>query len=189
MVSTWMVSAHRIFVVILYVWGCLKVIWCIAWMRYQWMELCIFNKGQYWCRNEWWILIRWAPLCRFFEAGGQGRVENDFDVPLYVPVISFPELRKYLHMESKKSSIPDKKPIPKLVLDSNGSSADCCNKHLKKRRNARKWRFLGRKNEDFKAWLGMRNYDIPIFPLVIYRSLCYFRTSGITCLCWNCFHV
>ncbi|VIO88583.1 Uncharacterized protein BM_BM13035 [Brugia malayi] len=76
----------------------------------------------------------WFPLGWFFEAGGQGRVANDFDLPLYFPVISFPSFRRNLCMKSKKKTDLDKKPLPKLVIDTCGISADC-SKHLKRRRN------------------------------------------------------
>uniref|UniRef100_A0A1I8ED92 SAM domain-containing protein n=1 Tax=Wuchereria bancrofti TaxID=6293 RepID=A0A1I8ED92_WUCBA len=70
----------------------------------------------------------------FFEAGGQGRVANDFDLPFYFPVISFPSFRKNLCMKNKKKTDLDKKPLPKLVIDTCSISADC-SKHLKRRKN------------------------------------------------------
>lgn len=74
-----------------------------------------------------------STFFRFFEAGGQGRVANDFDLPLYFPVISFPSFGKHL-MRSKKKADLDKKPLSQLVVDACGISVDC-NKHFKRTAN------------------------------------------------------
>uniref|UniRef100_A0A0R3RVM9 SAM domain-containing protein n=1 Tax=Elaeophora elaphi TaxID=1147741 RepID=A0A0R3RVM9_9BILA len=76
----------------------------------------------------------WFPLGWFFEAGGQGRVANDFDFPLYFPVISFPSFAKRLYLKSKKKADLDEKPLSELAVDAYGISVDC-RKHLKRRRN------------------------------------------------------
>ncbi|VBB28318.1 unnamed protein product [Acanthocheilonema viteae] len=76
----------------------------------------------------------WFPLGWFFEAGGQGRVANDFDLPLYFPVISFPSFGKRPCMKNKKKADLDKKPLSKLAVDTCNISVDC-SKHLRKRRN------------------------------------------------------
>ncbi|MCP9257378.1 Sphingomyelin synthase-related 1 [Dirofilaria immitis] len=44
----------------------------------------------------------------FFEAGGQGRVANDFDLPLNFPVISFPAFAKRLYGRRQEKADLDK---------------------------------------------------------------------------------
>lgn len=80
------------------------------------------------------ILIYHVSFFRFFEAGGQGRVSNDFDLPLQFPVISFLSFGKRLCMKNKKEEDLDKKPLSKLAVDACDTSVDG-NKHLKRRRN------------------------------------------------------
>ncbi|CAG9539495.1 unnamed protein product [Cercopithifilaria johnstoni] len=74
----------------------------------------------------------WFPLGWFFEAGGQGRVANDFDLPLYFPVISFPSFGKRPPMKNEEKTDLGKKPLPKLIADA-CFSVDCSK--LKRRRN------------------------------------------------------
>ncbi|VDK84094.1 unnamed protein product [Litomosoides sigmodontis] len=76
----------------------------------------------------------WFPLGWFFEAGGQGRVSNDFDLPLHFPVIPFPSFVKRLCMKNKKKADLDKRPLPKPAMDACETAVDG-RKYLKRRRN------------------------------------------------------
>ncbi|KAM3728794.1 Sphingomyelin synthase-related [Dirofilaria immitis] len=76
----------------------------------------------------------WFPLGWFFEAGGQGRVANDFDLPLNFPVISFPAFAKRLYGRRQEKADLDKKLLSNLVVDACDISMDR-SKHLKRRRN------------------------------------------------------
>uniref|UniRef100_A0A2K6VYI8 SAM domain-containing protein n=1 Tax=Onchocerca volvulus TaxID=6282 RepID=A0A2K6VYI8_ONCVO len=78
----------------------------------------------------------WFPLGWFFEAGGQGRVANEFDLPLYFPVISFSAFAKRFCVRSQKKADLDKKSLSKLVVDASDISVNR-SKHLKKRRKGK----------------------------------------------------
>ncbi|VDN01443.1 unnamed protein product [Thelazia callipaeda] len=78
----------------------------------------------------------WFPLGWFFEAGGQGRVKNDFDFPFYLPVISLSSLCEKLSMQ-RKGTKSDQKLAEKITRNSNSISVDF-NKNLKRRKNGKK---------------------------------------------------
>uniref|UniRef100_A0A915PKC6 SAM domain-containing protein n=1 Tax=Setaria digitata TaxID=48799 RepID=A0A915PKC6_9BILA len=78
----------------------------------------------------------WFPLGWFFEAGGQGRVENDFDLPLNFPAISFPAFRKCLLLGSERRKDLDKRSAGKLIVGGGYIPVDC-NEHIKKRKNGK----------------------------------------------------
>ncbi|KHN87794.1 Sphingomyelin synthase-related 1 [Toxocara canis] len=85
----------------------------------------------------------WFPLGWFFEAGGQGRVANEFDFPISLPNITMDEIRRFWHFKySLKSPIKEKKEkksnVPKLTLDSSDPLPADNGRQLRRRKSAKK---------------------------------------------------
>uniref|UniRef100_F1KYR4 Sphingomyelin synthase-related 1 n=1 Tax=Ascaris suum TaxID=6253 RepID=F1KYR4_ASCSU len=84
----------------------------------------------------------WFPLGWFFEAGGQGRVTNEFEFPLSFPRITMDEIRRFLRFDHATQSVleerKEKRNVPKLTLDSNDSSLSDIHRQLRRRKSAKK---------------------------------------------------
>lgn len=79
----------------------------------------------------------WFPLGWFFEAGGHGRVPNEFEFPLYFPNFS---LSRWRQSRSRKVEQEQEKRhrVPSLSLDRKSGSPENNNKQAKRRKNAKK---------------------------------------------------
>lgn len=76
----------------------------------------------------------WFPLGWFFEAGGHGRMPNEFEWPLSFPGFHFKKWQRQPHPETVERSSERKTRIPPLSLDHTSESPENNNKSIRRRK-------------------------------------------------------